>query len=135
MHHLRANVHVSDEFTQQWSVGQREKVVHMQHKSEIKQSTSLLAVLAEQTKKRPVTVDDETFKKVQIHRKRKKFNVQKKASGLKHCRLKALLTLINSKPHRPTCFNPSSLELIKKILQQINYNMNVTFKADSCRHI
>lgn len=91
----------------------------MQHKSEIKQLTSLLAVLAEQTKKRPVTVDDETLKK---GRKRKKFNVQKKASGLKHCRLKALLTLINSKPHRPTCFNPSSLELIKKVLQQINYN-------------
>lgn len=79
MHHLRANVHVSDEFTQQWSVGQREKVVHMQHKSEIKQSTSLLAVLAEQTKKRPVTVDDETFKKGANPQKKKE--IQRSEEG------------------------------------------------------
>lgn len=79
MHHLRANVHVSDTFTQQWSVGQREKVVHMQHKSEIKQSTSLLAVLAEQTKKRPVTVADETFKKGANPQKKKE--IQRSEEG------------------------------------------------------
>lgn len=72
-------MHVSDTFTQQWSVDQREKVVHMQHKSEIKQSRSLLNVLAEQTKKRPTTVDDETFKKGANPRKKKE--IQRSEEG------------------------------------------------------
>lgn len=54
-------------------------MVHMQHKSEIKQSTSLLAVLAEQTKKRPVTVDDETFKKGANPQKKKE--IQRSEEG------------------------------------------------------